>query len=172
MKNLNKNKVINYGKIKNNNKVLIMEIEKIKKNKKKFLNLLLVGDEEEKMIDIYLKDSEMFALYDQDLKSICVVKQLSKTEFEIKNIATYEKYQRQGYGNKLLKFILNHYKNKCETMYVGTGDSAWIIDFYKKFGFKFSHKVKNFFIDNYNHPIYENNVQLIDMIYLKKNLID
>jgi ribosomal protein S18 acetylase RimI-like enzyme len=146
-----------------------MEIVKIKENKKRFLNLLLLGDEEENMIDRYLKDSEMFALYDDDLKSICVVKQLSKTEFEIKNLATYEKYQRNGYGYNLIKFVLNHYENKCETMYVGTGDSTRIIDFYKKCGFKLSHKVKNFFLDNYAHPIYENNNQLIDMIYLKKD---
>ena len=53
-------------------------------------------------------------------------------------------------------------------MYVGTGDLTYIIDFYKKCGFKFSHKLKNFFVDNYNHPIYEDNTQLIDMIYLKK----
>lgn len=150
----------------------MIEIVKIKENKKRFLNLLLLGDEEENMIDRYLEDSEVFALYDQDLKSICVVKQLSKTEFEIKNVATYEKYQRQGYGYNLIKFVLKHYENKCETMYVGTGDLASIIKFYKKNGFKFSHKVKNFFIDNYNDPMYENGTQLIDMIYLKKELIN
>jgi ribosomal protein S18 acetylase RimI-like enzyme len=156
--------------VKNRIVVLIMEIIKIENNKKMFLDLLLLGDEEENMIDRYLEDSEMFALFDQDLKSICAVKQLSKTEFEIKNIATYEKYQRQGYGYSLIKFVLNHYKDKCVTMYVGTGDLPSIIDFYKKFGFKLSHKVKNFFLDNYDHPIYENNTQLIDMVYLKKDL--
>jgi len=147
----------------------MMEIVKIQENKKKFLDLLLLADEEEKMIDRYLNDGEMFALYDSDLKSVCVVKQLSKTEYEVKNIATYEKYQGQGYGFKLMEFILNHYKSKCESIYVGTGDVKWILDFYKKCGFEFSHKVKNFFIDNYDHPMYENNVQLIDMIYLKKD---
>lgn len=148
----------------------MMEIVEIKENKKRFLNLLLLADEDENMIDKYLEDSEMFALYDQDLKSICVVKQLSKTEFEIKNIATYEKYQRQGYGYHIIKFVLNHYENKCETMYVGTGDLTSIISFYEKCGFKVSHKVKNFFIDNYDHPMYENGTQLIDMIYLKKDI--
>ena len=148
----------------------MVEIIKIKENKKRFLDLLLLGDEEENMIDKYLEDSEVFILYDQDLKSICVVKQLSKATFEIKNIATYKRYQRQGYGYNILKFVLNHYKNKCETMYVGTGDSANIINFYKKCGFKLSHKVENFFIDNYKHPIYEDNAQLIDMIYLKKDM--
>jgi len=150
----------------------MIEIVKIKENKKRFLDLLLLADEEEKMIDKYLNTGEMFALYDQDLKSVCVVEQISKNTFEIKNIATYEQYQRKGYGYKLLEFVLNHYKNKCDTMYVGTGDLTSIIDFYKKLGFRFSHKVKNFFIDNYNHPMYENGTQLIDMVYLKKDLKD
>ncbi|NLW27017.1 MAG: GNAT family N-acetyltransferase, partial [Hungateiclostridium saccincola] len=41
---------------------------------------------------------------------------------------------------------------------------------YEKCGFKRSHVVKNFFTDNYDHPIYENRKQLVDMIYLKRPL--
>jgi hypothetical protein len=52
-----------------------MEIEIIKENKKRFLDLLLLADEQESMIDKYLERGEMFALYDGDLKSICVVTQ-------------------------------------------------------------------------------------------------
>jgi len=33
-----------------------------------------------------------------------------------------------------------------------------------------SYRVKNFFTDNYDHPIFEGEIQLIDMIYLKKDL--
>ncbi|RPH28773.1 MAG: GNAT family N-acetyltransferase, partial [Bacteroidales bacterium] len=29
---------------------------------------------------------------------------------------------------------------------------------------------KNFFTDNYDHPIFEGDIQLVDMIYLKKDL--
>ena len=55
-------------------------------------------------------------------------------------------------------------------MFVGTGDSPLIIHFYEHCGFILSHKVKNFFTDNYDHPIYDNDIQLVDMIYLKKDL--
>jgi len=53
-------------------------------------------------------------------------------------------------------------------MFVGTGDSLAILNFYKKCGFTESHRVENFFTDNYDHPIYENGKQLVDMIYLKR----
>ncbi len=33
-----------------------------------------------------------------------------------------------------------------------------------------SHKVPNFFADNYDHPIYENGIQLVDMVYLQRRL--
>ena len=55
-------------------------------------------------------------------------------------------------------------------MYVGTGDSPLTLPFYKKCGFIESHRVKKFFIDNYDHPIFEGGKQLVDMIYLKKEL--
>ncbi|HCL4437740.1 TPA: GNAT family N-acetyltransferase [Clostridium botulinum] len=146
-----------------------MEIKIIKENKRSFLDLLLLADEQENMIDKYLTRGEMFALYDGDLKSICVVTNEEEGIYEIKNLATYEKYQGQGYGSRLIKFIFEYYKDNCKTMLVGTGDSPLTIPFYKYCGFKISHRVKNFFIDNYDHPIYESGVQLIDMIYLKKD---
>jgi hypothetical protein len=52
-----------------------MRIEKIIENKKQFLDLLLLADEQENMIDKYLPNGDLFALYDNDLKSICVVVQ-------------------------------------------------------------------------------------------------
>lgn len=33
----------------------------------------MLADEQEDMIDRYLENGEMFSLYDDDLKSICVV---------------------------------------------------------------------------------------------------
>lgn len=147
-----------------------MEIKRIWDNKKQFLDLLLLADEQESMIDKYLESGEMFALYDNDLKSISVVTKETEDFYEIKNIATYMQCQGQGYGKALINFILDYYKNQCKTMFVGTGDSPLTIPFYKSCGFVESHRIKNFFIDNYDHPIFECGVQLVDMVYLKKEL--
>lgn len=146
-----------------------MEVKIIENNKKDFLDLLLLADEQENMIDKYLYKGELFALYDGDLKSICVVTKENGGEYELKNLATYEKFQGRGYGSNLVKYIFEYYKGKCKTMIVGTGDNPLTIHFYEHCKFKVSHKVKNFFIDNYDKPIFENGVQLVDMIYLRKD---
>ncbi len=147
-----------------------MKIEKIVENKKQFLDLLLLADEQEDMIDKYLPSGDVFALYDHDLKSVCVVVSINSETCELKNIATYEKYQGKGYGRALIDFISDFYRNDCKTMLVGTGETPAILSFYEGCGFEKSYRVKNFFTDNYDHPMFEGDIQLVDMIYLKKDL--
>jgi GNAT superfamily N-acetyltransferase len=142
-----------------------MKIEKITSNKKQFLDLLLLADEQEDMIDKYLDDGDMFALYDDDLKSICVIAPIDENACELKNIATYEKYQSKGYGKELIQFIFDYYRDKYQTIFVGTGEIHWILSFYEKCGFEISHRIKNFFTDNYDHPMFEEGIQLVDMVY-------
>lgn len=147
-----------------------MRIERITGNKKQFLDLLLLADEQEDMIDRYLPDGDLFALYDDDLKSVCVVVKIDSESCELKNIATYEKYQGKGYGRALIKHISDYYKNDFKTMFVGTGETPVSLSFYESCGFEKSHRIKNFFTDNYDHLMFEGDIQLVDMIYLKKNL--
>jgi len=144
-----------------------MEIKKIIENKDDFLDLLLLGDEQESMIDKYLGRGELFALYDEDLKTVAVVTKEDENTYELKNIATYEKYQGMGYGKMMIKYIVDNYRSRCGTLLVGTGESKWIISFYESCGFVYSHRIKNFFIDNYDHEMFEDGKQLIDMVYLK-----
>ena len=89
---------------------------------------------------------------------------------EIKNLAVISKYQNQGYGRMLIDFVCKKYKNIFKVLQVGTGDSPLTIPFYEKCGFKRAYTIKNFFIENYDHPIIENGVKLVDMVYLKKEL--
>jgi ribosomal protein S18 acetylase RimI-like enzyme len=147
-----------------------LKITIIHENKKLFLDLLLLADEQESMIDRYLERGDIFALYDGDLKSICVVTDEGDGVAEIKNIATYEKYQKRGYGKALIDYISRYYGSKYNKMLVGTGDNTLTISFYEKCGFTISHKIPNFYIDNYDHPIFDDGIQLKDMIYLSKNI--
>ncbi len=148
-----------------------MEIVKINdSDKTKYMELLLIADEQVSMIEKYLYRGEMFALCDDDVKAICIVTQEQSGVYEIKNIVTVPEYQRKGYGQQLISFIADYYKESHNELYVGTGDSPMILQFYEKCGFEKSHIIKNFFIDNYDHPMYENGQQLVDMIYLKRQL--
>jgi GNAT superfamily N-acetyltransferase len=149
----------------------MIRIEKITENKKQFLDLLLLADEQEDMIDRYLPDGDLFALYDDDLKSVCVVVRVDSETCELKNIATYGKYQGKGYGRALIGYISDYYRNDYRAMLVGTGETPAILSFYKSCGFELSHRVKNFFTDHYDHPMFEGDIQLVDMIYLKKPLL-
>ncbi|MEF9864784.1 MAG: hypothetical protein RR777_07535, partial [Christensenellaceae bacterium] len=60
--------------------------------------------------------------------------------------------------------------SKYAAMLVGTGDSTLTVPFYQSCGFVPSHRIKNFFVDHYDHPIFEDGKQLVDMVYLSKNL--
>ncbi|MCR4924948.1 MAG: GNAT family N-acetyltransferase [Clostridiales bacterium] len=148
-----------------------MEIKEIKTNKKNYLDLLLLADEQEDMIDRYLEKGRMFVLDDGGVKAECVVTDEGDDVLEIKNIATAPQSQGKGYGKKLIEFVAEYFKNDFCTLQVGTGDSPLTIPFYEKCGFKRHHSVKNFFTENYDHPIFEAGVQLVDMIYLQRKIV-
>lgn len=149
-----------------------MDILKIKDSDKvNYMDLLLIADEQISMIEKYLYRGDMYALReDDDIRSICIVTQEQPGIYEIKNIVTVPNYQRKGYGQVLIEFIVDFYQTIGSELYVGTGDSPMTLGFYEKCGFVKSHVVKNFFIDHYDHPMYENGQQLVDMIYLKRKL--
>lgn len=147
-----------------------MEIREIKEDKKIYIELLLLADEEERMIDEYLDKGQMFVLDDEGIKAECVVTQEGDNIIEIKNIAVHPKYQKKGYGRKLIEFVENKYKNDFDIIRVGTGDSKLTIPFYENCGFKRSYCIKDFFVNNYENPIYEDGIRLKDMVYLEKKL--
>ncbi|MCK9299081.1 GNAT family N-acetyltransferase [Methanoculleus sp. YWC-01] len=147
-----------------------MKIEFVRDDRRRFLDLLLIGDEQESMIETYLYRGDLFALYDGDLKSVCVVTCEGDGVYELKNIATYEEFRGQGYGKRLIECILEHYTGRCRVMLVGTGDCPRILRFYERCGFTVSHRVENFFIDHYDHPVFDCGEQLVDMVYLQQEL--
>lgn len=148
-----------------------MEILRIDKNKKQFISLLLLADEQENMIDKYLERGVMYALYDDGgVKAECVVTDEGNGVLEIKNIAVAPEAQRKGYGKALIDFLIMTYSGSFSVLQVGTGYSPLTVPFYEKCGFVRSHSIKNFFTDNYDRPIYECGVLLRDMIYLRKNI--
>lgn len=148
-----------------------MQIKEITTNKNDYIDILLIGDEDENMINKYIKQSTIFALYDKNnLMSVCALTQTNVETIEIKNLATYPEYQNKGYASRLINFVCNKYKTNYKYIVLGTGENNKTLNFYKKRGFKEIYRLQNFFIENYSHPIFEDGRQLTDMIYLKKNL--
>lgn len=147
-----------------------MRIVEVKENKKQYLDLLLLADEQENMVDRYLDKGKMYVLDDGGVKCECVITDEGNGILEIKNIATVSQYQNKGYARILIEFVVENYKEQYTILQVGTGDSPLTIPFYEKCGFVRSHIIPNFFTDNYDHPIYEGGVQLVDMVYLQRTL--
>ncbi|HIW03325.1 MAG TPA: GNAT family N-acetyltransferase [Firmicutes bacterium] len=139
-------------------------------NKRDYLPLLLLADEQENMVEKYLDKGIMFVLDDDGIKAEIVICDEGNGVPEIKNLAVEPKFQRQGYGRKLINFVCEYYRGKYSFIQVGTGNSPLTVPFYEKCGFRRSRIVKNFFTKNYDHPINECGIQLTDMIYLTKEL--
>ena len=147
-----------------------MEIKEYGGNKKRLLSLLLLADEQEDMIDRYLGRGTMYVLDDDGIKCECVVTDEGDGVLEIKNLAVEPECQGKGYGRAMIDFIAEKYKGQFSVLQVGTGDSPLTVPFYEKCGFVRSHRVNNFFTENYDHPIFECGIQLVDMIYLRRIL--
>ena len=147
-----------------------MRVIEVVENKKEYLELLLLADEQEDMIDRYINKGKMFVLDDNGIKCECVITNEGNGVLEIKNIATFPEFQGKGYAKAMIDFVVRTFTGQYSILQVGTGDSPMTIPFYEKCGFVRSHKIPNFFTDNYDHPIYECGIQLVDMVYLRRSI--
>ena len=147
-----------------------MEVRKVERDKKRYLDLLLLADEQEDMVDRYLERGTMYVLEDEGIKAQCVVTDEWDGVLELKNIAVEPTAQGKGYGKAMVDFLIRTYRGRYAVLQVGTGDSPSTIPFYEACGFRRHHLVRNFFTDHYDHPIYECGVQLVDMVYLQREL--
>ena len=150
-----------------------MNIQLITTDKKRFLPLLLLADEQESMIDRYLERGELFVMHgtqETEAVAVAVVTNEGNGVYELKNLAVAPACQRRGYGRQMVEYLCRHYADVCHTLLVGTGESKQTIAFYKSCGFSYSHTVADFFTHNYDHPIIEDGKVLKDMIYFQKKL--
>lgn len=147
-----------------------MQIRIVTEQKKRYLELLLLGDEQENMIDRYLERGAMYVLEDPEPVGVCVVTDEGNGILELKNIAVSPAVQGRGYGRAMLKFLQSRYRGQYRLLQAGTGDSPLTVPFYEACGFRRSHVIPDFFTQHYDHPIFEAGVQLRDLVYLQKPL--
>ncbi len=135
-------------------------------------HLLLEADPSKKKIAEYLKSGIVFvAEYQHELVGVIVVVPRGE-EDEIVNLAVEAKYRGRGIAKKLLHFVTKQSEESGKHhVVIGTGNSSINqLALYQKCGFRIENIIKNYFIENYEEAIFENGIQCMDMIVLKKRI--
>jgi len=150
-----------------------LEIRKLGHSEKPPMELLLKADPSEAMIEKYLYAGDCYiAESEEELIGVFVLLPNSAHEIELMNISVLDKYQHQGVGKDIIKYVARIAKLEgYEDLIVKTADvSKDAQEFYKKMKFEYDFTVKGYFIQYYEEPIMENGQQAIDQIVLRKKL--
>ena len=96
-----------------------------------------------------------------------VVQCIAPGVYEMMSIAVSPEHQRKGIGSKLLKHAVTTVRNMgALRLEVGTRTFGYQLAYYQREGFRVFAIERDFFLINYKEPIYENGIQLKDMLRL------
>ena len=144
-----------------------MTICKIENNREAFRALLLLADPEWAVVEKYLYEGEMYALFEgETVVAEALVTFRPDGACELKNLAVDPAFQRKGYARKLVEHVAREMSGRFEKMYVGTSGPK----LYERMGFVRAYTVENFFVDNYSEPVWDEGELLKDMYYLVRDL--
>lgn len=132
------------------------------------MELLLLADPSEERICSYLSESRCFvAISNGIVIGACVVKPRGAGVHELMSIAVHPDYQQSGNGTALLKWVIDFFRRAgASQLEVGTGTFGYQLSFYQRQGFRVTSIDRDFFLKNYDEPIFEDGIQLIDMLRL------
>lgn len=130
--------------------------------------LLLLADPSEDKIRSYLSESRCFvASRGADVVGACVVQSRGTDTYELMSIAVHPSHQKSGCGSTLLKWVIDFFRTLgARQLEVGTGTFGFQLAFYQRHGFRVTSIDHGFFVNNYPEPIFENGIQLLDMLRL------
>ncbi len=132
------------------------------------MELLLLADPSEDKIRSYLSESKCFVVSSgAAVVGACVVQPRGAGIHEVMSIAVHPSCQKSGYGSALLKWVIEFFRSAgARQLEVGTGTFGYQLAFYQRNGFRVSSIDQDFFVRNYPEPIFEDGIQLFDMLRL------
>lgn len=132
------------------------------------IELLLIADPSEEKIRSYLPMSKCFvACKGEAVIGACVVQALGSGCHELMSIAVQPEHQQSGVGTALLKWVIDEYRKAgASEIEVGTGTFGYQLAFYQRQGFRVTRIDHDFFVNHYPEPIFEDGIQLFDMLRL------
>ena len=148
-----------------------MTFDTLDDDKKQELPLLLLGDEQENMIDRYLERGTLYRLrHEGNTLCLCVVTDEGNGVWEIKNLAVLPSWQRRGLGRAMIEHVADAQKGFGRVLRVGTGAGTQNERFYLRCGFQRVGSIPHFFTTHYDHAIVEDGVLLDDMAIFERDL--
>ncbi|WP_210365203.1 GNAT family N-acetyltransferase [Bacillus sp. REN3] len=150
-----------------------MIIRLMEKDEQPPWDLLLLADPSKDMVSGYLSDGITYIAESQDgISGVIVLLPKSPVTSEIINLAVKEDSQGKGIGKLLLQHAIDAAKKAgFKRIEIGTGNSSINqLAMYQKAGFRITGVDKEFFIRNYDKPIFENGIRCRDMIRLSMEI--
>lgn len=137
------------------------------------MELLLLADPSRTLVEEYLKRGECYvAELEESIVGTYVLLPTRPATVELVNIAVAEQHQGRGIGKKLVEHAIQQGKEAgYQTMEIGTGNSSvGQLALYQKCGFRITGVDRDFFLRHYDEAIFENGIQVTDMIRLSQDL--
>lgn len=136
------------------------------------LSLLLEADPSESKVRSSLENSLCFAAVEgEEIVGASVVKFLTEDCAEILNMSVWPSHQGKGIGSALLDFVLFELKeHNFKRVELGTGCFGYQLTYYQRAGFRVDSVAKDYFLDHYSEPIFEQGIQHKDMLRLYLDL--
>lgn len=150
-----------------------MEIRKLLANEEPPMELLLSADPSALLVEEYLKRGECWVgTMDNEIIAEYVLLPTRPETVEIVNVAVDEIRQGQGFGKQMVLHAIKIAKQLgYKTIEIGTGNSGVSqLALYQKCGFRMTGIDRDFFIRHYSEAIYENGIQVVDMVRLSQDL--
>lgn len=150
-----------------------LEVRALNKEEQHPITLLLLADPSRKLVQKYIKRGWCYvAVEDSKIIGVYVLLPTRPETVELVNIAVDERRQGEGIGKQLVNHAIKKAKEiGFKTIEVGTGNSGiGQLVLYQKCGFRMTGIDRDFFIRHYNEEIYENGIQVVDMVRLSHDL--
>lgn len=136
--------------------------------------LLLLADPELAAIHQYLGQSEIILAYaEEERVGVYALLAYNKVAADIKNLAVAEHWQGRGLGRQILEHAIQSAREQgFQELFIGTANTSFgQLALYQKMGFRLFDIRKDYFIRHYSTPLFENGLQVKDMVMLQLPLL-
>ncbi|HWO53250.1 MAG TPA: GNAT family N-acetyltransferase [Paenibacillus cookii] len=147
-----------------------MNIRPARPGEKLPASLLLLADPDWSQVEKYVdKSSWTVAEENGNLIGVCGSMPLDQASAEIMNLAVDPDWQGRGLGKRLIASALEQAQGQgYQKVIVRTGNSSLNqLGLYQKCGFRMVRIERDYFVNNYPEPIFENGIPCRDQIVLE-----